>query len=132
MIGDPKLFIDTLRQAGEIEWSRNVAGTDDKGQPTPPLVVWRFTEPRPEWVLEKLRRLTDESAGRIDWTIDATRRNWVLIPTRTIEEINRTQPPLTEREAIRHLMQTDEEFCRRASEDFARITAALKSELSEM
>lgn len=117
-------FVSRLKQYGDLEWYRHAGGVGDDGTSTPPLVVWRFAEPRPARVAELLHEAAFANHREIDWLFDTTRRNWVLVPSRVMAEKER-HGMATEAQAADLLVRTDSEFCRRSVRDFERIIAVL-------
>ncbi|WP_148311021.1 hypothetical protein [Nocardia brasiliensis] len=122
-------FITRLRSYGNLEWYRHAGGVRDDGSSAPPVVAWRFADPRPIGFAERLRAIVDSESRGIDWLFDTTRRNWVLVPMRVMaaKEENRFA---TEAQAVEFLEQHDEEFCEQSVKDFDRIIGEL-DELSE-
>ncbi|WP_433654474.1 hypothetical protein ACQPW1_27510 [Nocardia sp. CA-128927] len=117
-------FIARLRPYGELEWYRHAGGADNEGAAVPPLVVWRFAEPRPVELEDLLRGIVESDSREIDWLFDTTRRNWVLVPARVMAEKELHNFP-TEAQAVALLEREDPEFCRSSVHDFDRIIAAL-------
>ncbi|MEU1995011.1 hypothetical protein ABZ511_11215 [Nocardia gamkensis] len=117
-------FITRLKRYGDLEWYRHAGGMGDDGTLTPPLVVWRFPEPRPVRLAELLHEAVVADNREIDWLFDTTRRNWVLVPSQVMVEKER-HGLATEAQAADLLARTDLEFCRRSVRDFERIIAAL-------
>ncbi|MGK8508786.1 hypothetical protein ACRS5S_12240 [Nocardia asiatica] len=117
-------FITRLKRYGDLEWYRHAGGTGDDDTPTPPLVVWRFPEPRPVRLAELLHEAVGADDREIDWLFDTTRRNWVLVPSRVMAEKD-SHRLATEAQAADLLVKTDPEFCRRSVRDFERIIALL-------
>ncbi|MFE9320018.1 hypothetical protein ACIHDR_04030 [Nocardia sp. NPDC052278] len=117
-------FITRLKRYGDLEWYRHAGGIGDDGTPAPPLIVWRFPEPRPAHVAELLHEAALADNREIDWLFDTTRRNWVLVPSRVMAE-KELHGLATEAQAVDLLVRTDREFCRRSVRDFERIIAVL-------
>ncbi|MFE7741492.1 hypothetical protein [Nocardia sp. NPDC057455] len=117
-------FITRLKRYGELEWYRHAGGLGDDGAPAPPLVVWRFPEPRPVRLAELLHEAVVADNREIDWLFDTTRRNWVLVPLRVMAEKD-SHKLATEAQAADLLVKTDLEFCRRSVRDFERIIGLL-------
>ncbi|CAM4518142.1 hypothetical protein NONI108955_40925 [Nocardia ninae] len=117
-------FIARLQPYGDLEWYRHAGGTRDDGSSVPPLVVWRFAEPRPVEFAEQLRKIIDSDHRDIDWLFDTTRRNWVLVPERVMAEKEHHRFA-TEAQASDFLERQDREFCERAVKDFDRIIGEL-------
>ncbi|MFB8275214.1 hypothetical protein [Nocardia colli] len=117
-------FISRLRHFGALEWFRHAGGADDCGTAVPPLVVWRFAEPWPARCVELLSGIVESDDREIDWLFDTSRRNWVLVPARVMDE-KTLHGFATEAQAVAFLAHEDQEFCRRSVDDFDRIIAAL-------
>ncbi|MFQ6397626.1 hypothetical protein ACLMAJ_29800 [Nocardia sp. KC 131] len=117
-------FIARLKRYGDLEWYRHAGGIDDGGVPVPPLVVWRFPEPRPTRVAELLHQAAFADDREIDWLFDTTRRNWVLVPSQVMAEKER-RGLATEAQAVDLLVRADREFCQRSVRDFERIIGVL-------
>lgn len=105
-----------------VEWG------DRPGAPaTPPLVVWRFAEPRPLEFAEMLHTILNADHREIDWVFDTTRRNWVLTPARVL--VDKERPAFaTEARAVDLLKREDPAFCRRSVSDFDQIIGVLDRE----
>jgi hypothetical protein len=119
-------FLVRLRRFGSLKWYRHSGGAGDDDRITPPVVVWRFAEPRPVWLPGTLRGIVEDERREIDWLFDTTRRNWVLIPSHVMEEKGRHHFA-TEAQAAEVIARDDPEYSRRAVHDFDRIIAALNS-----
>ncbi|MGV9674840.1 hypothetical protein ACWDSJ_06145 [Nocardia sp. NPDC003482] len=120
MTAGPAEFIATLKRFGTLEWYRFGGGITESGIYDPPLIVWRYAEPRPSWVAEKIQQLVGAEDLLIDWAFDTSRRNWVLVPARVLEEQERQSLP-TDASAVALLMRNDQDFCRQAVLDFELI-----------
>ncbi|MEU0541553.1 hypothetical protein [Nocardia sp. NPDC005978] len=117
-------LIDRLRQFGDLEWFRHSGGVDVDGIAVPPLLVWRFSEPRPIGLIDVFREIVSDPNLEVDWSFDAERRNWVLMPSLLLAE--RAKRRLgTAAEARSILMAEDQDFCRRSVSDLDRIVNAL-------
>jgi hypothetical protein len=117
-------FIITLKEFGDVEWHRHAGGVSDDGAARPPVVVWRFTEPRPVEFASWLRGVIEADSREVDWLFDTSRRNWVLVPRRVIQEKRRHRFAV-EAQAVDLLQREDPEFSQRSVCDFERILRAL-------
>ncbi|WP_459545562.1 hypothetical protein [Nocardia sp. X0981] len=117
-------FIMLLKNFGKVEWYRHVGGIDGDGRARPPLVVWRFSEPRPVEFAAGLRGIVEADSREVDWLFDTSRRNWVLVPSRVMEEKHR-HGFAVEAQAVDLLQGEDPEFGQRSVSDFERILRAL-------
>ncbi|GGL47394.1 hypothetical protein [Nocardia jinanensis] len=123
---DSSDFIARLRRFGSLEWYRHAGGGVDGEYFRPPLVVWRFSEPRPVWVAETLQRIVGDERREVDWLFDTARRNWVLVPSYVMEEKAR-HGFATEAQAADLIARENPEYGRRSVRDFDRIIVALDS-----
>ncbi|PNG17502.1 hypothetical protein C1J00_36175 [Streptomyces cahuitamycinicus] len=57
---------------------------------------------------------------QVDWEIDRTRRNWVLVPTRVLHEAHGLADP-SFRDVVHSINVQDQEFCLKALSDFELI-----------
>ncbi|MGA5527266.1 hypothetical protein [Streptomyces pseudogriseolus] len=110
----------TLSRFGELEWFGLSAESNPVfGYLQVPCMKWRFKEPG-----DRTAHLIDEtvraSSTQEEWTLDRSRRNWVLLPSRVIIEAQGLANPAFS-EAIERITTQDQEFCRRALADFERI-----------
>lgn len=118
-------LITLLKNFGNVEWYRHSGGINDDGTARPPLVVWRFSEPRPVEFGDRLRCIVEADDRMVDWLFDTSRRNWVLVPSRVMEE-KRRQGFAVEAQAVSVLEREDPEFSKRSVNDFGRILRALE------
>ncbi|MEU1950848.1 hypothetical protein [Nocardia rhamnosiphila] len=117
-------LITLLRNFGNVEWYRHAGGIKDDGTARPPLVVWRFSEPRPIEFRDALRGIVEADDRKVDWLFDTSHRNWVLVPSRVMEEKDR-HGFAVEAQAANLLEREDPEFSQRSVSDFERILRAL-------
>ncbi|MFQ6228813.1 hypothetical protein [Nocardia sp. NPDC002869] len=118
-------LITLLKNFGNMEWYRHAGGINDDGTARPPLVVWRFSEPRPEEFRDTLRSIVEAEDRKVDWLFDTSHRNWVLVPSRVMEEKAR-HGFAVEAQAVDLLEREDPEFSQRSVSDFERILRTLK------
>lgn len=125
MIKDAGDLIDRLRKWGTIEWARYGGGTIEDGVAVPPLVVWRFAEPRPVEFIEYFTELLNGKPREIKWRFDTSRRNWVLAPARIARE-QAARHLGTDSQATRFLVDNDQAFCHKAVQEFAEIVNLMR------
>ncbi|MGW2486748.1 hypothetical protein ACWCV9_05935 [Streptomyces sp. NPDC001606] len=70
---------------------------------------WRFKAPSEE-IAQAIDNAIQESPTQTEWTLDRTRRNWVLVPTRVLQEAQGLSNPAFS-DVIRTTAIQDQEFC---------------------
>lgn len=85
---------------------------------------WRYTSAQ-----EDLARLIEDAVGalptKVEWTLDRTRKNWLLVPTRILREAHGLASPAFAN--VVHSVNTqDHEFCFRALSDLDLILQRLQ------
>lgn len=85
---------------------------------------WRYTSAQ-----EDVARLIEDAVGalptEIEWTLDRTRGNWLLVPTRILRESHGLDSPAFTN--VVHSVNTqDHEFCFRALSDLDLILQHLQ------
>lgn len=85
---------------------------------------WRYASPR-----ERVAQLIEETVRalptQVEWTLDRTRRNWLLLPTRLLNEAQGLHNPAFA-EVVHSVNVQDQEFCFRALSDFELIIESLR------
>ncbi len=77
---------------------------------------WRYAFPE-EGVAQLIEAAVRALPTQIDWEIDRTRRNWVLVPTRVLREAQGLADP-SFRDVVHSINVQDQEFCLKALSDF--------------
>jgi hypothetical protein len=77
---------------------------------------WRYAFPE-EGVAQLIEAAVRALPTQIDWEIDRTRRNWVLVPTRVLREAHGLADP-SFRDVVHSINVQDQEFCLKALSDF--------------
>ncbi|MEV5531428.1 hypothetical protein [Streptomyces prunicolor] len=89
-----------------------------------PYMGWRYTSPR-----EGIAQLVEDSVSKlptqVEWSLDTTRRNWILLPTRILREAQGLADPAFS-EVVDHINVHDQEFCLKALSDFRLIIMRLQ------
>lgn len=85
---------------------------------------WRYTCPQEE-VARLIEDIVKMSPTQVDWTLDRTRRNWVLVPTRIVHDAQGLENPAFA-DAVHSVNVEDQEFCSRALSDFELIIQRLQ------
>lgn len=94
------------------------------GYPQVPYMGWRYTSTQ-----EDVAHLIENSVGalstNVEWTLDRTRKNWVLIPTRILREAHGLDNPAFAN--VVHSVNTqDHQFCFKALSDLDLILQRLQ------
>jgi hypothetical protein len=98
---------------GEVEWARFAVGPTREGKPRPPLLVWRFKVEN-ESLEERLADAVHSFSGRVEWLLDESTRNRVLMPREVSEALG---PWRTDSEVLLHLAETRPKYSRDSMED---------------
>ncbi|MDT6983841.1 hypothetical protein ACFSUJ_12730 [Streptomyces lusitanus] len=115
----------TLSRFGELEWYGLSAESNPvHGYLQVPLMKWRF-KARSERTAQLIRESVRASSTQVEWTLDTSRRNWVLLPSRVSNEARGLANPAFSK-ALELIITQDQEFCRRALADFERIISDLR------
>ncbi|MCA2190604.1 hypothetical protein [Nonomuraea cavernae] len=109
---------------GEVEWARIAVGPTLEGKARPPLIVWRFKE-RNKPLEEQFALAVNSFHGRIDWLLDRTSRNWVLMP-REVSVALREGGWRTDTELILHIAATRPDFSQDSMEDLEEMIGHLE------
>ncbi|MET7296790.1 hypothetical protein ABZS79_32635 [Streptomyces griseoloalbus] len=115
----------TLSRFGELEWfGLSVESNSVHGYLQVPHMKWRYKTPgeRTAWLIEGVVR---DAHTQVEWTLDRTRRNWVLLPSRVIIEAQGLAGPAFV-DVVKRINTQDQDFCRRALSDFDLILACLQ------
>jgi len=77
-------ILEILRGFGEIEWCGIPNITDRTFHPEmqkfPPVIVVRYVV-RTDELANKIRQAVDSFDGKVKWSFDSSRRNWVISPS---------------------------------------------------
>ncbi|MGN9756186.1 hypothetical protein [Streptomyces sp. SD31] len=114
-----------LSRFGELAWfSLPVETNPYYGYPQVPYLGWRYKSPQ-ENVAELVEEAVREVRTQVDWTLDRTRRNWILLPSRILSEAHGLEDP--EFSNVVHSINTqDQEFCFKALADLELIIRHLQ------
>lgn len=89
------------------------------GYPQVPYMGWRYKSPRDK-VAEFLDGVMHEVHTRVEWTLDTSRRNWVLLPSRILIEARGLENPAFEN-VVHSINVQDREFCLESQSDLELI-----------
>ncbi|MGW7413041.1 hypothetical protein [Streptomyces sp. NPDC054863] len=85
----------------------------------------RYASPPPD-LEETLRQVVEETPTQVEWTLDTSRRNWVLFPSRIFEESGGVNSPDFQ-EVKSRIIHTDQDFCIAAFQDLSKILQRLET-----
>lgn len=117
--------MQVLSRFGELAWfSLPTEKHPVYGYPQVPYLGWRYRSAQ-----EDVARLMEDAVRalptQVDWTLDRTRKNWVLVPTRILREAQGLDNPAFAN--VVHSVNTqDQEFCFRALSDLDLILQRLQ------
>ncbi|MER6156220.1 hypothetical protein ABT147_11820 [Streptomyces sp. NPDC001868] len=112
--------MEVLSRFGELEWFSLPAEKHPVyGYPQVPYMGWRYTSAR-ESVAHLIEDAVRALPTQVEWTLDRTRKNWLLVPTRILHEAQGLNSPAFAN--IVHSVNTqDQEFCFEALSDLGLI-----------
>jgi len=114
-----------LSRFGELAWFSLPAETHPLyGHPQVPYMGWRYTSPR-EGVAQLIEDAVKNLPTQVEWTLDRTRRNWVLLPSRLITEGHGLDDPAFT-DGVHSINIEDQDFCLRAASDLSLIIQRLQ------
>ncbi|MFJ7175743.1 hypothetical protein ACIQXA_04780 [Streptomyces massasporeus] len=123
--------VQALSRFGELEWFKlptefNAA----HGYAQVPYMGWRYGFPE-EGVAQLIEAAVKALPTQVEWEIDRTRRNWVLVPMRVLCEAHGLADP-SFRDVVHSINVQDQEFCLKALSDFELIVQhLLQAHISE-
>jgi hypothetical protein len=115
----------TLSRFGELEWFGLSAESNPvHGYLQVPHMKWRYKTPG-----ERTARLIEGAVRsahtQVEWALDRSRKNWVLLPSRVIIEAQGLAGPAFA-DVVERINTQDQDFCRRALSDFDLIIDHLR------
>jgi hypothetical protein len=117
--------LQALRAHGVVQWARISVGRDPLDSLVrPPMISWRYVEPRTR-VGAGIASVVREFKGNVEWVIDLSGRNWVLIPKRLQEEFSGAPEGYVR--VLSNVKNSDQEFCIRATEDLMDLMGRVNS-----
>jgi hypothetical protein len=125
MVTRGEKVMQALSRFGELAWFKlPVEINPTHGYPQVPYLGWRYTSSREE-IAEYIETAVKELPTQVEWTLDRSRRNWVLVPTRLLREAQGLTDPAFS-DAVHSINTQDQEFCRKAQSDFGSIIQCLQ------
>ncbi|MER5224779.1 hypothetical protein [Streptomyces flaveus] len=117
--------MQALSKFGELAWfALPVENNPTYGCPQMPYMGWRYTSPR-EGVAELIEDAVRALPTQVDWALDRTRKNWVLVPTRPLCDAQGLANPAFS-DVVHSINTRDQEFCLKALTDFKLIIQRLQ------
>lgn len=117
--------MQTLSRFGELAWfALPVESHPVYGYYQVPYLGWRFRSPR-EGVAQLIEDAVKAQTTQVEWSLDRTRRNWLLLPTRVLHEAQGIDNPAFA-EVIHSINIQDQDFCSRALSDLELILQGLQ------
>jgi hypothetical protein len=114
-----------LSRFGELAWFSLTAETHPVyGYSQVPYMGWRYASPR-EGVAQLVEEAIKELPTQVEWTLDRSRRNWLLLPSRILSEAQGLENPAFA-DAVHSINIHDQEFCFRALADIELIIQCLQ------
>ncbi|GHC48480.1 hypothetical protein GCM10010309_03900 [Streptomyces violaceochromogenes] len=112
--------VQALSRSGELEWFKlPTAFNATYGYAQVPYMGWRYVFPE-EGVAQLIEAAVRALPTQVDWEIDRTRRNWMLVPMRVLREAHGLADP-SFRDVVHSINVQDQEFCLKALSDFELI-----------
>ncbi|MFF3329102.1 hypothetical protein ACFYWX_05990 [Streptomyces sp. NPDC002888] len=109
--------VQALSRFGELAWFKLPTEFNSVyGYAQVPYMGWRYAFPE-EGVAQLIEAAVRALPTQVDWEIDRTRRNWVLVPTRILLEAHGLADP-SFRDVVHSINVQDQEFCLKALSDF--------------
>ena len=114
-----------LSRFSEIEWfGISTESNSVYGYLQVPRMKWRFKD-RSEHTARLIEGVVKDAPTQVEWTLDRTRRNWVLLPSRIILEAQGLEGPAYS-DVIHRIAADEQDFCRKALSDFDEIVTCLQ------
>ncbi|MFG2139615.1 hypothetical protein [Streptomyces sp. NPDC048650] len=108
-----------------VEWIRTSSGHHPvEGYAQSPHVAWRFTGGSNTETARVIATLVDDTPTEEEWTFDYSAKNWLLAPSRVLNECATSNASF--RKVVTQITLSDSKFCERANRDLASIIARLR------
>ncbi|GGN01608.1 hypothetical protein [Streptomyces fuscichromogenes] len=113
-----------LGARGTVQWSRISVGRDPLDSLVrPPMVVWRYRDPH-DRVRAQFQRISAQFDGAVEWTVDLSAKNWVIMTRRLKQEFAQAAPGYTG--VLSDLKNADQDFCIRATADLGSLLEIIR------
>lgn len=94
------------------------------GYPQVPYMGWRYKSPHGK-IAEFLESVVRGVQTQLEWTLDRSKRNWVLVPSRILNEAQGLENPAFA-STVHAINVQDREFCLKAQSDLELIIRSLR------
>jgi hypothetical protein len=114
-----------LSRFGELAWFSLPAETHPlHGYPQVPYMGWRYKAPH-DGIAEFLESVVRGVQTQLEWTLDRSKRNWVLLPSRILHEAQGLENPAFA-STVHDINVQDRVFCLKAQSDLELIIRSLR------
>ncbi|GHF30455.1 hypothetical protein GCM10010359_35700 [Streptomyces morookaense] len=122
---DSASILKALRSFGPIEWFKISVGRHPlEGYFQAPFVVWRFHQP-PQGLRQVFEAAVSGTNISVKWTLDISRKNWLLTPSRLLVGTAETGSPGFS-DVAASVALSDQPFCIAANADLEDIVSVLE------
>lgn len=116
--------VQALSRFGELAWFKLPAEYNHVfNYYQVPYMGWRYKSIR-QGIEEVIEDAVKEPATQLEWILDRSRRNWILLPRRVHQEAGGLADPSFS-ETIQSINTNDQEFCLKALSDIDLIIARI-------
>jgi hypothetical protein len=116
--------LQALAAHGTVQWARISVGRDPQDSlARPPMVVWRYVE-HGAGTGESIASVVGSFRGDVEWVMDLSGRNWVIMPRRLQQEFAGAAPGYVG--VLSDMKAADQDFCLRANSDLGALLDRLK------
>ncbi|MFD9092184.1 hypothetical protein [Streptomyces collinus] len=117
--------VQALRRFGELVWFKIPEEYNYVyGYHQVPYMGWRYMSPQDE-IAQYIEDAVKEVRTRVEWELDRSRRNWILLPRRILCEAHGVEGPAFA-EVVHAVTVHDQEFCLDAISDLEQIVLRLQ------
>ncbi|MFF8906848.1 hypothetical protein [Streptomyces olivaceoviridis] len=117
--------MQALSKFGELAWFKLPKEYNDVyGYHQVPYLGWRYTSPRDD-IAEYIADAVSNVPTQVDWVLDRTRKNWILLPSRLRREAQGLEDPAFS-DVVHSINTQDQEFCFQALSDLDLIVRHLQ------
>lgn len=114
-----------LSRFGELAWFKLPAEYNHEyGYHQVAYMGWRYTAPK-EGIDQFIEDAVKGVSTQLEWTLDKTRRNWILLPNRVLLEAQGLENPAFA-DVIHSMNTQDQEFCIKSISDIDLIVQHLQ------
>ncbi|MFJ9902303.1 hypothetical protein ACIRVK_05260 [Streptomyces sp. NPDC101152] len=88
------------------------------------MVVWRYSDPQ-DRVRDDFQRIVAEFDGDVEWAVDLSAENWVIMTQRLRREFARAAKGYVG--VLSDLKNSDQEFCLQATADLSKLLQKIRN-----